>query len=235
VRDRVWAETVKALGEDTPSRYFVELRGCGALARLFPAIDRLFGVPQPQRHHPEVDTGVHALEALDTAAGLTPDAQVRFAALVHDLGKGATPAEDWPRHAGHEELGVALVEELCERYPVPKAWRALAVGTARYHGHCHRLDELRPGTVVDMLTALDAFRNPQRLEQFLLACTADARGRTGHEDDPYPQAGRLRAAFTAAAGIDAAALARRGLDGEAMRNAVHEARVGAVREALAQP
>jgi len=232
VRDRVWAETVKALGEDTPSRYFVVLRRCGALARLFPAIDRLFGVPQPERHHPEVDTGVHAMNVLDEAARLAADPQVRFAALVHDLGKGGTPPAEWPRHPGHEEGGVALVEEICDRYPVPKTWRALAVLAARFHGQCHRLGELRPGTVVDLLNALDVHRKPERLEQFLVVCIADARGRTGREDVPYPQADMLRRAFHAARGVDAAAIARRGLDGEAMRNALHEARVKAVKEGL---
>jgi tRNA nucleotidyltransferase (CCA-adding enzyme) len=232
VPERVWAELQRALEEPRPSRFFHVLRRCGALARVFPEIDALYGIPQPEKHHPEIDTGVHAMLVLDAAAQLTPDPQVRFAALMHDIGKGGTPEEEWPRHIDHEARGVDILLEFCRRLRVPNDYRDLAVLACRYHGHCHRADELAPSTLLGTLEALDAFRKPARLEQFLLACMADARGRSGHENAPYPQADTFRHAFGAANDVDAAAIAARGLSGEAMRNALHEARVGAIKHAL---
>ncbi len=234
VPERVWAELERALGEDTPSRFFTVLRGCGALARLFPEIDALFGVPQPQKHHPEVDTGVHAMLVLDAAARLSTDTRVRFAALMHDLGKGDTPPEDWPRHLGHEERGAELVRAFCQRLRAPNEYRDLAVIAARFHGHCHRIGELRAATVVDMLEAMDAFRKPQRVEQFILACEADFRGRTGHEDRPYPQGEQLRRAFAAAHGIDAASVAA-GASGPLVGSRIRQARISAVKRVLSGP
>ncbi|HKJ08434.1 MAG TPA: multifunctional CCA addition/repair protein [Gammaproteobacteria bacterium] len=233
VPERVWQETVKALGEKDPARFFEVLRECGALARVFPEIERLFGVPQPPVHHPEVDTGVHTLMVVTQAARLTPDTRVRFAALVHDLGKGTTPADILPRHIGHEERSVELVQGLCKRLRIPNDYRDLALIVARYHGRCHRVAELRPATVLETLERLDAFRRPERFEQFLLACEADARGRAGLEERPYPQAGCLRAARAAAAAVDPADVMAEGLSGAAIGEALKRRRLQAITEALA--
>ncbi len=228
VPERVWAELVRALGEARPSRFFETLRDCGALARLFPDIDRLFGVPQPPQHHPEIDTGVHVMLVLDQAARLSPDTQVRFAALLHDLGKGTTPPEEWPRHIGHEARGVDLVKAMCKHWRVPGDYRDIAVLTAQYHTHCHRAAELRPSTLLDTLQALDALRRPQRFEGFLLACEADFRGRPGFEDKPYPQADIFRAALQAAQTVDAKALVAEGLVGEALAEKLRRQRITAI-------
>lgn len=228
VPERVWTETQRALAEPQPSQFFETLRGCGALARIFPEIDALYGVPQRRDYHPEIDTGKHVMAVLDQAARLSQDPRVRFAALVHDLGKGATPEQDWPRHPGHEARSVELVEALCARSKTPNDFRALAVLVARYHGHCHRVAELRPGTLLDMLQALDAFRRPERFEQFLLACMADARGRAGSDAAPYPQADRMRAALAAARTVDAGAIAAQGHSGAVIEEHVRRARIAAL-------
>lgn len=188
VAERVWQETVKALGEAKPQRYFSVLRECGALARIFPEIDVLFGIPQPPQHHPEIDVGEHILLCLQQARRLTDDTQVLFAVLTHDLGKGNTPTELLPQHVGHEERGVELIKQLCRRYRVPTQYRDLAMMVARYHLHCHKVDELTHKTTLKVLESTDAFRRPQRFEQFLLTCEADARGRKGLENREYPQA-----------------------------------------------
>jgi tRNA nucleotidyltransferase (CCA-adding enzyme) len=229
VAERVWAELERALGEDRSSEFFRVLRGCDALARLFPEIEALFGVPQPPEHHPEGDTGVHTLLVLDAAAGLSADTRMRFAALTHDLGKGATPKEEWPQHIGHEERGAKLARILCERLRAPNDYRDLAVLVARHHMHCHTAAELRAGTLLDTLEALDVFRRPERLEPFLLACEADYRGRPGYEAGPYPQADVFRRACAAARGVDAAAVAAKGGDIGAR---LHEARVAAMKRVL---
>jgi tRNA nucleotidyltransferase (CCA-adding enzyme) len=199
--DRVWQETQRALEGPHPDIFFTVLRDCGALAELFPEIDALFGVPQPAEWHPEIDTGVHTLMALRMAAELTEDAAVRFAALTHDLGKATTKPELLPRHHGHEERSAELIGQLAERFPVPRRFRELAEVVARYHGLAHRSLELRPSTFCKLFELADAFRRPQRFEQFLLACEADARGRSGLGDAPYPQATALRQAWTAARGV----------------------------------
>ncbi|MHB8534464.1 MAG: multifunctional CCA addition/repair protein [Sulfuricaulis sp.] len=235
VPERVWAELERALGEDKPSRFFEVLRGCGALARLFPEIDALFGVPQPEKHHPEVDTGVHVMLVLDAAAKLSPDARVRFAALMHDLGKGATPPAEWPRHIGHEERGAGLVKNFCQRFRVPNDYRDLALITARYHAHCHRIAELRPATVVDTLEAMDAFRRPERVDMFVTACEADFRGRAGFDDKPYPSAGLFRRVHAAARAVDTAAIAANGAPGPDIGARIREQRIAAVRQVLSQP
>ncbi len=234
VPERVWAELERALGEDRPSRFFTVLRACGALARLFPEIDALFGVPQPQPHHPEVDSGVHAMLVVDAAARLSPDTRVRFAALMHDLGKGDTPAAEWPRHAGHEERGAERVRAFCQRLRVPNEYRDLAVLAARFHGHCHRVGELRAATLVDVFEAMDAFRKPQRVEQFVLACEADYRGRTGYEDRSYPQGEQFRRAFAAARAVDTARVAA-GASGPLVGSRIREARISAVKQVLSAP
>ena len=201
VAERVWQETEKALQEPAAGTFFKVLRECGALARIYPELDALFGVPQPPQWHPEIDTGVHTLMALDQAVKLSPETPVRFAALVHDLGKGATPPAEWPSHRGHEERSVALIESLAARLRIPGDYRDLALIVARYHGIVHRAFELKPKTVVTFLEQSDAIRRPERFAQALLACEADSRGRTGWETRPYPQRDYLLAARAAAASI----------------------------------
>src|SRR3982750_2510091 len=182
VAERVWTETEKALAEPCPDVFITVLRECGALKVIYPEIDSLFGVAQPAKWHPEIDTGVHQLLALREAVKAGGGVAVRFAVLMHDLGKGITPADKLPSHHGHEDAGVALVEQLCARVRVPNHLRELAMLTARYHSHVHRAFELRAETVVKTLEGCDALRRPERFADFLLACEADARGRTGLED-----------------------------------------------------
>ncbi len=231
VPERVWAELKRALGEAKPSPFFEVLRRCGALQVIFPEIDRLFGVPQPEKHHPEVDVGIHTLLVVDQAARLTPDLEVRFAALVHDLGKGTTPREEWPRHVGHEERGVPLVEALCRRLRVPARFRELAILVTRYHLYFHRAGELRCTTMLELFHKLDAFRRPGRFEQFLLACEADSRGRYGYEERKPPQLGILRSAFEAAAAVKPSALVEEGLRGAAIGEALRRRRLAAMKGA----
>ncbi len=230
--ERVWAETVRALGEVDPDCFIEVLRAGAALAVIFPEIDRLFGVPQPPLHHPEIDTGTHLLLSLRQAVHLGADTVVRFAVLVHDLGKGLTPPEAWPRHIGHEARGGPLVQTFCHRLRAPNEFRDLGVITAQYHTHCHRALELRPKTLLKMLQALDAFRKPQRFERLLLACEADARGRTGYEDRPYPQAERLRLVYRAAAAVATEFLLAQGWRGAALGEAVRRERLRAITAAL---
>lgn len=232
VPERVWQELAKGLMEARPSRMFDVLRQCGALQKILPELDRLWGVPQPEVHHPEIDTGVHVMLVVDHAASQRHDLPVRFAALTHDLGKGTTPAHVLPRHIGHEERSVGLVKTVCQRLRVPNDCRDLAVITARFHGKVHRAQEMRPDTLLDLLHDTDALRQPQRFEQCLLACECDARGRTGFEGRPYPQADYLRKVLQAASGIDAGAVARTQGSPEKIREAVYQARLVAVKEAL---
>jgi tRNA nucleotidyltransferase (CCA-adding enzyme) len=231
--ERVWQETAKALATQRPDVYVETLRACGALARIFPEVDALFGVPQPERWHPEIDTGVHVLMALKMAAHLSQSAPVRFAVLTHDLGKATTPKELLPRHHGHEHRSEALLEQLCSRLPVPNRFRDLARLVARYHGTVHQAENLKPQTVLRLIADADGLRQPQRFEEMLLACEADARGRKGLEEREYPQAERLRIALRAAKGVDAGQIkAARGLDGEALGKALHDERLHAVKHAL---
>lgn len=228
VAERVWKEFEKALTEERPTTFFKVLRGCGALAKLFPEIDRLYGVPQPEQHHPEIDTGVHVMMVLDQATQLSTDPRVRFAALTHDLGKGTTPQEEWPRHIGHEARSVKLVHELCDRLRIPNDYRDIAALTAEYHTHCHRALEIKPATLLKVLEALDVFRREERLEMYLTACLADARGCKGRETLDYPQMDRFRAAFKAAKNIDAKQFVEQGLQGEAIRAAIRKERTQAI-------
>jgi tRNA nucleotidyltransferase (CCA-adding enzyme) len=231
--ERVWQETAKALAEDDPAAYIEVLRDCGALARVFPEVDALFGVPQPERWHPEVDTGLHVLLALQVAARLTPTPTVRFAVLTHDLGKAATPKGVLPAHHGHERRSEELLEALCKRLPVPNRFRELAVHVARHHGTVHRAAELKPRTVLEVITTVDGLRQPERFEDFLLACEADMRGRTGFENRPYVQGEIFRTALRAARSVDAARIrAERNVEGEALGKALHDARLDAVKAAL---
>lgn len=228
VAERVWKELEKSLGEDRPTAFFKVLRGCGALAKLFPEIDALYGVPQPEIHHPEIDTAVHVMMVVKQACLLSDDPRVRFAALTHDLGKGNTPVEEWPHHIDHEARSVKLVKELCDRFKIPNDYRELATITAEYHTHVHRAFEILPKTLYQVLEATDAFRRPERFEQFLLACTADSRGRTGFENDDFPQADFYRAALKAARIIDAKALVESGLQGAEIGSALREQRIAAI-------
>src|SRR5512143_1276194 len=209
VPERVWQEIARGLMDAQPSRMFQVLRDCGALARLLPEIDRLFGVPQPPQHHPEIDTGVHVMLVVDWAAQQGMSLPVRFAALTHDLGKGVTPPELWPAHHGHEGESGELVRALSERIRVPVDCRDLAVAVARDHGTAHRALELRPGTLVELLERVDAFRRPERFTEFLQACECDFRGRPGYEDKAFPPPDHLRKALAAAQAIDAGAVTRR--------------------------
>ena len=230
VAERVWSELERALGEKQPVRFFEVLRECGALQRLLPELDALFGVPQPPEHHPEIDTGVHVFMVLAQATRLSVDARVRFAALLHDLGKGTTPASEWPKHVGHEERGAALVRDICGRLRVPNEYRDLALLVARYHLHCYRAAELRDATLLETLEALDAFRRPERVEGFVRACEADFRGRTGYEERPYPQADIFRQAYLAARAVDTTAVAN-GRNGPQVGEAIRLARIDAIRQA----
>ena len=230
VPERVWQATDKALREPKAGEFFRVLRACGALQPVYPEIDALFGVPQPKQWHPEIDTGVHTLMVLDQAALLTSEPQVRFAALVHDLGKGATPREQWPSHPGHEERSVSLVAAMAERLRLPADYRALGTIVARYHGIVHRAFELKPKTVVEFLERADAFRRPGRFAQALLACEADSRGRAGLENEPYPQRQYLHAARDAAAAIKPSAADIAAHAGAKLARLLHERRVHAVAE-----
>jgi tRNA nucleotidyltransferase (CCA-adding enzyme) len=209
------------------------LRACGALARVLPEVDALFGVPQPQKHHPEIDTGAHLLLVIDHAAREGLSLPVRFAALTHDLGKGATPKEQWPAHHGHEQRSAEMVAALCERLRVPADCRDLALLVARHHGDVHRALELRPGTVVKLLSAVDVYRKPERFEEFLAACESDMHGRSGRETEPYPQADLLRAAASAARAVDAGAIAQRSTDRAHLPAAIEAARLEAVTREIA--
>jgi tRNA nucleotidyltransferase (CCA-adding enzyme) len=187
VSERVWQELARGLMEQAPSKMFRVLRDCGALAKVLPEIERLFGVPQPQESHPEIDTGVHVMMTLDQAAARGFSLAVRFAALTHDLGKGTTPREQWPRHPGHEEAGAALVKALCARIKAPNDCRELALAAARWHGQVHRARELDAEGLLQLLEGADALRRPERFADLLDACAADHHGRTGYENVPYPQ------------------------------------------------
>jgi tRNA nucleotidyltransferase (CCA-adding enzyme) len=230
VAERVWQESEKALRERTASTFFRVLRDCGALERIYPEIDALFGVPQPAQWHPEIDTGVHTLMVLDQAALLCDDLRVRFAALVHDLGKGTTPRGEWPSHRGHEERSVALIEALAARLRVPSDYRELAVIVARYHGIVHRAFELKAKTLLEFMERADAFRRAERFSQALVACEADARGRAGLESDPYPQRAYVLAARDAAAAIKPTAEDLAARNGEKIAQAIHRQRLRAITE-----
>ena len=227
VPERVWQELSRGLMEKQPSRMFQVLRECGALAKLLPELDCLFGVPQPPAHHPEVDTGVHVMLVVDWSAQQRFSLPVRFAALVHDLGKGATSPALWPRHIGHEAKGVERVRSMSERLRVPADCRDLAVAVAREHGNVHRALELRPVTVVELLERVDAFRRPERFEEFLQACECDFRGRPGYETRPFPAVDHLRQALQAAQAVDAGAVAK-SVEPAKIRQAVFQARAAAV-------
>jgi tRNA nucleotidyltransferase (CCA-adding enzyme) len=232
VAERVWQELSRGLMEPRPSRLFEVLRACGALQRLVPEVDRLWGVPQPAEHHPEIDTGVHLMMVLDATADAQATLAVRFAALCHDLGKGTTPPSEWPRHLGHEGRSVKLLGQLCQRLRVPQECRELAEVVAREHGNIHSSLGLSAAATIRLLDRLDAWRRPDRLPLILQACQCDARGRLGRESSDYPQARRLLQAHAQASAIDTAALAQQaaaeGLRGPAIGQRIHEARIAAL-------
>lgn len=230
VPERVWKEMSRALVEKNPEVFFTTLRDCEALARVMPELDALFGVPQRPEYHPEIDTGVHTLMALQQICKLSRASHVRLATLLHDLGKGATPREEWPRHHGHEQRSLPLVREFCQRLAVPKTARDLALAVAEYHTHCHRALELNPATLVKTLEALDAFRRPDRFAEFLLCCEADARGRTGLEARPYPQADYFARALNACTSIKVTDLLEQGFEGAELGQRLHQERVRVIRE-----
>jgi len=231
VPERIWAEVAKALGEMQPSAFFYTLKHCGALAKIFPEIDALFGVPQPEKHHPEIDCGVHSLMALEQAALLSPRLEVRFAALVHDLGKAVSPKDNLPHHYRHELKGVPIVEKLCARLRVPNSFKMLALQVTQYHTHCHKVRELRAATLVDLLQTLGAFKPDNHLHDFILACEADARGRLGFEKIDYPQAEIFRRAAQIAANADTSDALNRGLHGAKVGEAIRQLRVQTINSA----
>jgi len=232
VPERVWQELTKGLMEARPSRMFAVLKDCGALARLLPELEKLDGVPQRADYHPEIDTFDHVMRVIDVAASRIEPLPVRFAALLHDLGKGTTPADILPRHIGHEHRSVELGEALCARLKVPVECRDLALLTARYHGDIHKCLEMRPATLVTLLEKTDAFRRPERFEQLLAACACDYNGRKDWEERPYTSPARLRTALAAARSVDAGAVAKAAGDRSRIPDAIHQARVGAVAAAL---
>ncbi|HEY0892859.1 MAG TPA: multifunctional CCA addition/repair protein [Cellvibrio sp.] len=225
VAERVWKETERALGEPHPEIFIEVLRASHALTRLFPEIDALFGVPQTALHHPEIDTGIHTLMSLQQAVKLSPSTCVRFATLLHDLGKATTPVDEWPRHIAHEDRSLPLVKKLCERIAAPKDYKDLALMVAQWHTHCHRALELKPATILKVFQSNDAFRRPERFEQLLLCCEADARGRTGFENRAYPQADFFRTALTAAQAVDIAAIQQGGFSGKEFGDEVNRQRL----------
>ncbi len=228
VAERVWQETERALGEARPEVFFEVLRDCGALKVIFPEVDALFGVPQPAEWHPEIDTGLHVLLCLKRAADLAAPVSVRFAVLVHDLGKGTTPREQWPKHVMHESRGLPLIDALCSRLRVPAALRELGRMTAKQHTNVHRARQLRPDTVLRLLEDCDAFRRPERFSEMLLACQCDAQGRTGLENAPYPQRELLEAARATASAVQLTDAERADLNGPAIAAALKTKRVAAL-------
>ena len=226
--ERIWQELSGALSAAQPAEFFRTLRRCGALGVIFPELDALFGVPQPQAHHPEGDAGIHTLLVLEQAAKLSPDSKIRFAALVHDLGKGATPPQHWPKHIGHEKRGLKLVGEMCDRLRVPAEYRRLALLVTEFHLLMHRLETLRPQTVLKLLNRLDAFRNPDRVGAFVLACEADAQGRgTGLAAD-YPSTKLLQAYLEAVTALSFSDLEATTTDGRARGREVRKRRLAAL-------
>jgi len=228
--ERTWAELVGGLGTGKPSVFIQVLRDCGALAVLLPELDVLFGVPQPQQYHPEIDTGLHVQMALDLAADRQRPVEVRFAVMLHDLGKGVTASSEWPAHRGHESVGVPLVRSVCERLRAPTAFRDLAVAVCALHLRCHAVMKMRPVKILAMLEEADLLRRPERLESFVQACEADYLGRKGLSQRPYPQGERLRMALEAALAVKVAELDISGLEGQAIGQKLREARVEAISE-----
>jgi len=233
VAERVWQEIAKGLMEAKPSRMFEVLRSCGALQKILPELDRLWGVSQPEQHHPEIDTGVHVMMVIDYAASQNFSLSIRFAALMHDLGKGTTPREVLPKHIGHEQRSANLLKEVCQRLRVPNDCKELGMMTAKFHGKLHQAPQMRPATLLEFLIELDAIRQPDRFKDFLKACEADSRGRTGYADCQTPAAELMLKVLNAAAAVDAGAVAMACEEAEQIKVKVFEARLEAVKALLA--
>jgi len=229
VAERVWQELAKGLMEEKPSRMFEVLRACGALQKILPELDRLWGVPQPEQHHPEIDTGAHIMMVIDYAASQNFNLPIRFAALMHDLGKGTTPRELLPKHIGHEQRSASLLKDVCKRLRVPNDCKELGVMTARFHGKLHQAPQMRHATLLEFLIELDAIRQPERFKDFLKACESDSRGRTGYADCQIPAADLMIKALNAAAAVDAGAVAKACMEPEQIKVKVFEARLEAIR------
>ncbi|GKX60841.1 multifunctional CCA addition/repair protein [Leminorella grimontii] len=227
--ERVWKETEKALKTDAPQTFFQTLRDCGALAVLFPELDALFGVPAPEKWHPEIDTGVHVLMVLEMAARLSKDVDVRFSALLHDVGKGLTPPNLWPHHPGHGTAGIQLVEDICQRYRIPNATRELARLVSEFHDRVHTVYRLSPEALLELFDTVDVWRKPQRLEQLLLVSEADYRGRTGWQGKPYPQADYLNEAYRVACAVSVKEIVAAGFSGIAIKDELTQRRIAALR------
>jgi tRNA nucleotidyltransferase (CCA-adding enzyme) len=234
VAERVWSELSRALDEDDPGVFFTSLKDCGVLSCLFPEIDSLFGVPQNAKYHPEIDTGVHVMMALQASAELGHDNEIRFAVLMHDLGKASTPADVLPSHHGHEARGIKPVKVFCKRWRVPRAHSELALITTELHLKAHRYQELKASTLLKFFTRADSLRKPERFVKMLEACRADVRGRTGREDDSYPQAAYLAALNIKLAEMDISEIRQRELSGEAMGAAIQEARIQLIKREIVQ-
>jgi tRNA nucleotidyltransferase (CCA-adding enzyme) len=237
VPERVWSEMSRALGELNPSIFFQTLRECEVLAILFPEIDGLYGVPQTAKYHPEIDTGIHVMMALEKSAEMNLDIESRFAVLMHDLGKATTPADSLPSHHGHEQRGVKLVKSFCERWKVPKAHTELALITTEYHTHVHRAFDLKPTTLLKFFAKTDVFRKRDRFRKMTMACLSDARGRTNFENNPYPQADFVNLLADKLCNADLSKVINKGLQGKALGAAIHNLRldiIKAEKQALAQ-
>ncbi len=228
VAERVFKEFNQALKEQSPQVFIRVLKDCGALKILFPEIDILFGIPNPARWHPEIDTGIHTLMVLESCARLTQDPATRFAALCHDLGKGLTPRQQWPSHKGHEKAGVTVIKKLCQRMKAPRQWCELACLSSEFHLHVHRLLEMKSQTIVTTLEKLDAFRRPERFEQFLITCEADSTGRRGWQKKPYPQRQQFSQLSEAATNIDSKTIIQQCTNTAQISQRIHKSRVHAV-------
>ncbi len=230
VPERVWQEFLKALKEKNPEEFILNLKLCDALEVIMPELDKLFGVPQPEKHHPEIDTGVHSVLSLKKATELSDDTEVRFATLVHDLGKGTTPQEEWPRHIAHEKRGIKLTKNFCSRLKIPNNYRDLALNVCEYHTHCHRAFELRSETILKLFESLDAFRRQERFFKFLICCQADAQGRTGLENQPYPQKEHLENIFNEVSKIKANDFLPLGYKGKLLGDKIREERLNTIKK-----
>ena len=230
VAERVWQEFYKALHEKAPQEFVISLKQCNALAIIMPELDKLFGVPQPEKYHPEVDTGLHAILSLEQAASLSQDTEIRFASLIHDLGKGSTPKDILPRHIGHEVRGKELVNQFCERLKAPNPYRELATLVCEYHTHCHRAFELKAKTLLKLFESLDAFRRPERFQKFLVCCQADAQGRTGLERKPYKQKEYLEKILVEVKKITAKNFLTQGYKGKELGLKIREAQLAKITE-----
>ncbi len=233
VPERVWAEVHKALTEKNPAAFFQTLKDCNALQSIFPELDNLFGVPQPKKYHPEIDTGIHSLMSLEQAAILSDKPEVRLAALLHDLGKAETNKDKWPSHHGHEQAGLPILDQFCQRLRVPKPFKTLATHVMNYHTHCHRVYELKASKLTDMLVALGVFKNMTAIEDFVCACEADSKGRTGLESNPYPQAEFLLKIAEELSQVDTTSVIKNtNLKGKQIGDAIRQLRIESVKGAI---